>query len=133
MNPLIIILIIALCLSVPIFLDKPYRKLCIFFIHRKRQCLDNTAILHFYMDSGLSAIDILTLWYNIAEVLEIEPGYLRPSDSLNKIVALPFFSDDRIEEISDMAIKHNRRLAFSIDLQTIDTLDDYIRAFAAKE
>lgn len=97
---------------------------------KKRQCLTNEAILAFYLKSNLSESSILELWNEIAEILDVPVGYLRPEDPLNKIVTIKFFSDDRIEDISDMAIARAKSLNKSIDLEKIVTVDDYVRAFA---
>lgn len=123
------VIIIMLFILEPI-LDKIYRKICVKRLMKKRQCLTNEAILAFYLKSNLSESSILELWNEIAEILNVPVGYLRPKDPLNKIVTIKFFSDDRIEDISDMAIARAKSLNKSIDLEKIVTIDNYVRAFA---
>lgn len=68
----------------------------------------------------------------MADILSVSAGYLRPSDQLDKIVTLSFYTDDRVEDISDRAIELNKILGLSLELETIKTLDDYITAFSSK-
>lgn len=132
MKVFLVVLAIVITTIAFILMDKCYRRFCIARLMKKRQCLTHKEMLAFYELTDFSPTDILERWFEVADILGVSAGYLRPSDQLNKIVTLSFFTDDRVEDISDRAIELNKILGLSLELEMMRTLDDYITAFSSK-
>jgi hypothetical protein len=98
-----------------------------------RKYLSDQEILAFYTNSKLSEISILELWNEVATNFDVPPGYLRPEDRLAEMGILQIVVDDpKLEDLTDIAIEREKVLNKPIDLESISTLDDYIKAFALK-
>jgi heme oxygenase len=98
-----------------------------------RKYLSDQEILAFYTNSKLSEISILELWNEVATNFDVPPGYLRPEDRLAKMGILQIVVDHpKLESLNDIVIERKKTLNRPIDLESISTLDDYIKAFALK-
>ncbi|WP_239326373.1 hypothetical protein [Snodgrassella gandavensis] len=115
------------------FIDSIYLKRYLKGLQDTREYLSDQEILAFYIDYKLSEISVLELWNEVATNFDIPPGYLRPEDCLAEMGILQIIVDHpKLENLTDIAREREKALNKSIDLESISTLDDYIKAFAVK-
>ncbi|MEK7333483.1 MAG: hypothetical protein AAB017_08915 [Nitrospirota bacterium] len=81
----------------------------------------------YYLDSGLSKDVVLKLWGNVAELLQLPKGKLRPTDKFGKELGPYQVIDDDINELQAFTLRQLKEVGVSVDFSTIKTLDDYIR------
>jgi hypothetical protein len=99
----------------------------------ERETLNNDSMYSlFYANSGLSAPFVAELLLEIAELLEISPGKLRPSDRFGHEIGMRIFvrSSDVLDDLASIANRRAKKYNSSINLEDIKTVDEYIRRFA---
>ena len=132
---MITFLIIFLILSLIVFnsADLICKKKYLKKLKDTRKYLSDQEILAFYTNSKLSEISILELWNEVATNFDIPSGYLRPEDHLAEMGILQIIVDHpKLGDLTEIAIERKKSLNKPIDLESISTLDDYIKAFALK-
>ena len=98
---------------------------------QERQILDDGALyLRYYADSGISQARVLELWHEVASALRVSPGLLRPEDQFGKDIGAWSITSEDLDYLSQLAIKRAKASGRSIDLQTIKSVDDYVRALS---
>ncbi|WP_367434257.1 hypothetical protein [Snodgrassella alvi] len=115
------------------YVDFVYQKRFVKKLISKRKNLSDKEILAFYLHSNLSESSILELWNEVATNFNIPSGYLRPEDCLVKMGTLKVGVDHpKVESLEEIALERQKKINKSIDLESIATLDDYIKSFADK-
>jgi hypothetical protein len=95
-----------------------------------RQELDDAAIYErFYRNSGLSPEVVTELWHEIADVLHLSPGKLRPTDRFGRDIGQFLLTSDELDALSALAVRRAGGKQAAGDLSVIKTVDDYIRRF----
>jgi hypothetical protein len=89
----------------------------------------------FYRETGCPRELVMDLWNEVADVLEIEPGKLRPTDRFDKELAAVegWEFDDDLTALSAAAMHGCQTKGLEKDLSTIQTLEDYIYFFSSLE
>ena len=100
-------------------------------ILQKRQLLTDDEIYHgFYASRGIDKKHVLELWHEIANVLEIKAGYMRPDDKFGKDIGLPIFGiNDALDELGNIALHRAEKQGISVNPPSIATVDDYVKHF----
>ncbi|MCO6523010.1 MAG: hypothetical protein J6571_07490 [Snodgrassella sp.] len=132
---MITFLIISLILYIIVYksIDLIHKNKYLNKLKDTRKYLSDQEILAFYTNSKLSEISILELWNEVATNFDIPSGYLRPEDHLAEMGILQISVDHpKLEDLTEIAIERKKSLNKPIDLESISTLDDYIKAFALK-
>ncbi|PIT19867.1 hypothetical protein BGI36_03560 [Snodgrassella communis] len=132
---MITFLIISLILNTIVYksIDLIHKNKYLNKLKDTRKYLSDQEILAFYTNSKLSEISILELWNEVATNFDVPPGYLRPEDHLAEMGILQISVDHpKLEDLTEIAIERKKSLNKPIDLESISTLDDYIKAFALK-
>lgn len=96
------------------------------FANRQSLSMDEI-YTHYYSDSGLSKAVVLNLWENVAELLRLPKGKLRPTDEFGKELGPYQVIDDDLNELQSFTLRQLKQVGASVDFSTIKTLDDYIR------
>jgi hypothetical protein len=100
----------------------------------EREALNNDSMYSlFFANSGLSAPFVAELLREIAELLEISPGKLRPSDRFGHEIGMRIFvrSSDVLDALASIANRRAKKYNNSINLEDIKTIDEYVKRFAA--
>jgi hypothetical protein len=87
----------------------------------------------YFKDFGYVKDDVLQLWYEIADALEIKAGLLRPQDRFGKDVGGGFVLTPELDLLTELAIERTERQGLTIDLEAIETVDDYVKMFARRQ
>jgi hypothetical protein len=84
----------------------------------------------YYKDSGLKEDFVVLVWGDIAKILALPAGKLRPCDKFNdelKPLTGWYFYDDHLEDLLTWADKYARNRGASVDPGEFKTLDDLVR------
>ena len=108
----------------------PHRRRLMRFRQREELALD-TIFTDFFGASGFPRPLVLELWNEVASLLRVPPGKLRPSDRFDKELAPVegWEFDDEIGDLNWAAEKRLKELGKSADLPEIQTIRDYIEFF----
>lgn len=99
----------------------------------RRLLSDEEIYESYYCHSGLDGASVRALWHEIADVLKIAPGLLRPTDEFGKTFARTWFTNDVLESLEVKAMARAKNLDRPVDLKQIRTMDNYVRAFAMRQ
>ena len=99
------------------------------FTHRELLS-DSQIYERFYQASGLDEAAVKSIWHEISNALELESGFLRPTDEFGRTFAKNWLTNDVLEDLELRATARAKRMNRRINLSKIRTVDDYIRAFA---
>ena len=86
----------------------------------------------FYSSSGLDKELVIELWHEVAKVLRAPAQKIIPTDSFGKDIGAYWITSESLDQLSELARKRSEMLGLSIDLSSIRTVDDYVKAFAKK-
>lgn len=85
----------------------------------------------FFAESGLDPIDVEQSWQELATTLKLDPQRLRPTDRFDRELG-PVAGTTKLDELdvleAVLALRVRTRGLPAVDLETLETLDDYIRA-----
>ncbi len=100
------------------------------FAHRSALPCDRIYQTYF-AESGLDQIDVQESWQELATTLKLDSQRLRPTDRFDRELA-PVAGTTKLDELdvleAVLAIRVRARSLQAVDLETLDTIDDYIRA-----
>lgn len=99
----------------------------------EREALSEDEIYqHFYATSGLSKAAVSDVWHEVAHVLQVPGEHLRPSDILGKDIGSHWITSEELDALGVVAQKRAKRQGIAIDLESIKTIDDYVRHLAPR-
>lgn len=107
-----------------------YKKASLRKLFFERDFLSESQIFDFYRDENFDKEKVLFLWKEVAEILNLPYGSLRPSDRFGRELNGSWLVDNEIDEISDIALNRLAKYGVYENLEKIASLDDYIRKFA---
>jgi hypothetical protein len=89
----------------------------------------------FFATNNLQKELVSQLWNEVASLLHIPPGKLRPSDRFDKELApvQDWEFDDETLEVSWAAQRRLQKLGIAADISRIQTLRDYVEFFCKLE
>ncbi|SLN72282.1 hypothetical protein ROA7450_04019 [Roseovarius albus] len=116
-----------------IFRDAPeHIKLLRHYNLSNRTPLSDTQINEqFYAKHGFDKATVLECWQEIEQWLGLPTGRMRPNDRLVGDLCRERIIQPSIENLTEAAIDRSSTMNLQIDLETIETVNDYIKAFAA--
>jgi len=97
-----------------------------------REKIDSMTIYDkYYDDIGIDTNRFLDLWNKIGDVLKLDPGLLRPSDSFdNELKPVEgYFVEDELMDLQDYLKKEAKTRNISLNGVKLNTLDDVIKLF----
>lgn len=86
----------------------------------------------FYAKHGFDKATVLECWQEIEQWLGVPTGRMRPDDRLVEDLCRERIIQPSIENLTEAAIGRSSTMNLQIDLETIETVDDYIKAFASR-
>ena len=98
----------------------------------KRTPLNHIQIYQqFYTNYGFDKASVLECWQEIEHWLSLPKGRMRPNDRLVGDLCRERGIQPSIENRTEAAIDRSNAMNRQVDLETIMTVDDYIKAFAS--
>ena len=83
-----------------------------------------------YLDSGIRMDVVVDLWNDVAKTFGVDPQQLRPDDAFGKELGGGYLiTSDDIDALTRIAEMRAKETSLKVDLQTITTLDGYVRTF----
>jgi len=82
----------------------------------------------FYGDTGFEKNDVLDIWKEVAEVLHVPYGSLRPTDKFGEQIRGYWLIDNELDELSDRTHSRLKKYGKSVNLDKITSLDEYVRS-----
>jgi hypothetical protein len=119
---------IACGLAVDAWIERN-RKLALF--EHRAALSDREIYERFYASTNIPAELVAELWNEIARTLQYDPARILPSDRFGIELSTKRLMDPTVENLDALAASRARRLRLNLDLATIKTVDDYIRAFGS--
>lgn len=92
---------------------------------------DDEIYQRFYASSSLGKETVIGLWHEVAHVLRVPAGRLRPTDKFGKEVGAYWITSEELEVLGATAQQRANRQGVAVDLASIQTVDDYVRQLAA--
>ena len=101
-------------------------------LFQERESLDDPEIYRrFYGDSRLPEATVAELWHEIARTLRVPPEKIRPGDRFGKEIGVSWVTSEDVDRLSEIARARAAACGTPIDLQTVASVDEYIRAFSS--
>lgn len=96
---------------------------------QQREALDDNLIYsRFYLASGIEKASVQELWHEVANTLKIPAELLRPTDRFGKEIGVSLITSEELDYLGELALKRAKADGRSIDLKSIRSVDDYVRA-----
>ena len=86
----------------------------------------------FYATDNLDETDVRVLWNEIADSLRVPASKLRPSDRFGADIGAYFMTSEELDVLGDLAARRATQRGMKIDIASLATVDDYVKAFAAR-
>lgn len=91
---------------------------------------DDEVFVTFFSSSNFDKASVTRLWNIIADTLEVPANRMRPTDVFGKEIGVDILTNERMETLQEIAASEAARLGRGINLNNINTADDFIRALA---
>jgi hypothetical protein len=96
-----------------------------------RESLDDEAFYaRYYAESNLTKVLVGELRHEVAETLKVPAAKLRPEDRFGKQMGTYWITSEDLDVLATKGRNRAKALGLAVDLQKLNTLDDYIRSFA---
>jgi len=96
-----------------------------------RESLDDEAFYgHYYAESKLPKTLVSELRHEVAETLKVPAAKLRPDDRFGKQIGTYWITSEDLDVLAAKGRNRAKALGLSVDLQKLNTVDEYIRCFA---
>jgi len=99
---------------------------------RREALSDNEIYQHFYADSGLSKVAVMDVWHEVARVLCVPAERLRPTDRFGKDVGAYWITSEELDALGVVAQERAKRQGLTIDLASMETVDNYVKRLAPR-
>jgi hypothetical protein len=100
---------------------------------QKREALSDDEIYQrFYVSSGLDQDSVIEVWHEIASILHAPAARLRPSDRFGEDVGAYWITSEELDALGVAAEQRAKREGLSVELASIETVDEYVSKLAAR-
>lgn len=97
-----------------------------------RESLDDERFYNqYYANSTLPKSLVVELRHEVADALKVPVQKLRPDDRFGKDIGTYWIISDNLDMLAVKGRNRAKALGRVVDLQKLNTVDDYIRCFAA--
>lgn len=93
---------------------------------------DEDIYLCFFASKGLEQSLVRELWCEIASILVVPSGKLRPTDRFGKEVGVYLITREELDALSDKASERAKIQGREMKLSDIKTVGEYVETFARK-
>lgn len=114
-------------------LDQRRRRIVLFKEPDREDLRDSEIYERFYFDSNRPESEIATIWNEVASALRLPPGKLRPHDKFGHDVGSGYVTSEELDDLFKRGVVRARSLGVDVDFEHIETIDDYIKAFATSK
>ncbi|MGM3277548.1 hypothetical protein [Ralstonia sp. 24A2] len=99
-----------------------------------RESLNDAQIYaQFYATGDLDETDVRVLRNEIADTLRVPADKLRPSDRFGADIGAYFITSEELDVLGNLAARRATQRGMKIDITALATVDDYVKAFAARK
>lgn len=99
----------------------------------KREALSDDEIYRrFYAASGLSKAVVIDVWHEVARVLRVPAERLQPTDRFGKDIGVHWITSEELDALGVVAQERAKRQGLTVDLSSIETVDDYVKRLAPR-
>jgi hypothetical protein len=96
-----------------------------------RESLDDEAFYaRYYAEAKLPKALVGELRHEVAETLKVPVAKLRPEDRFGKQIGAYWITSEDLDVLAAKGRNRAKDLGLTVDLQRLNTVDDYIRCFA---
>ncbi|WP_112187736.1 hypothetical protein [Ralstonia sp. GX3-BWBA] len=131
MNP---ILIAALAIALgggAVLLRKSRRRNNLRALASRESLSDIEIYKQFYAGDKFDEAAVRSVWNEIAETLRVPADKLRPTDKFGADVGAWSITSEELDTLGELAAKRAALQGKEVDIASLATVDDYVRAFAA--
>jgi len=97
-----------------------------------RESLSDVEIYkQFYAGGNFDEAAVRSAWNEIAETLRVPADKLRPTDKFGADIGVWSVTSEELDTLGELAAQRAARQGKEVDITTLATVDDYVRAFAA--
>ena len=95
-----------------------------------RESLDDEAFYgRYYAESKIPKTLVSELRHEVAETLKVPTAKLRPEDRFGKQIGTYWITSEDLDVLAAKGRNRAKALGLSVDLQKLNTVDEYIRCF----
>jgi len=98
---------------------------------RRESLTDVEIYRQFYAGRNFDEAAVRSAWNEIAETLRVPADKLRPTDKFGADVGACSITSEELDTLVEVAAKRAARQGREVDIASLATVDDYVRAFAA--
>ena len=103
------------------------RKRCNNILNGREELTDENIYEKYYSASNLSREHVYELWHEIASVMGVLPGKIRPTDRIGKDIGRDvWLTTEKVDVLSSIALDRLKKYDHEVDISEIYTVDDYI-------
>lgn len=96
-----------------------------------RESLSHVQIYkQFYADGNFDEAAVRSAWNEIAETLRVPADKLRPTDKFGTDIGVGLITSEELDTLGELAAQRAARQGREVDIATLTTVDDYVKAFA---
>jgi hypothetical protein len=96
-----------------------------------RESLDDEAFYgRYYAESKLPKALVSELRHEVAETLKVPAAKLRPDDRFGRQIGTYWITSEDLDVLAVKGRNRAKALGLTVDLQKLNTVDEYIRCFA---
>jgi len=101
---------------------------------RQRESLDDEAIYaSYYAEANLPKALVLQLWHEVAETLKVSASQLRPGDRFGREIGAYAITSEDLDVLAAKGRQRAKAVGASIDLESLNSVDDYVRCFGKQK
>ena len=98
----------------------------------ERESLSDAEIYkQFYAGGNFDEAAVRAVWNEIAETLRVPADKLRPTDNFGAEIGVWSITSEELDTLGELAAKRAALQGKEVDIASLATVDDYVRAFAA--
>ena len=106
------------------------RKQSLSALNAREALSDDEIYQRFYAASDLNKAAVLDVWHEIAGVLRAPAERLQPADRFGKDIGVFWITSEELDTLESVAQERAKRQGLTVDLASIETVDDYVKCFA---
>ncbi|CAJ0817201.1 hypothetical protein LMG19087_03018 [Ralstonia wenshanensis] len=97
-----------------------------------RESLSDVEIYkQFYAGGNFDEAAVRSAWNEIADTLRVPADKLRPTDKFGTDIGVWSITSEELDTLGELAAQRAARQGKEVDIATLATVDDYVKAFAA--
>jgi|LauGreSBDMM110SN_4_FD.fasta_scaffold90944_1 hypothetical protein len=105
---------------------------CLSVLDSREALSDDEIYRRFYAASGLSKGAVIEVWHEVATVLGVPAERLQPSDRFGKEIGAHWITSEELDALGVVAQERAKRQALTVDLVSVETVDDYVKRLAPR-